>query len=107
MTKLVTTGVQFPDATIQTTLVTDIGQGQTWQAFTSPTRQAGTNYTNSSGKSISVAITTIGDGYITVGGVIAARSGVGDATNHLNAIIPNNGLYSMTGSASNWRELRG
>jgi len=107
MTKMVSTGVQFPDATIQTTLVTDIGEGQTWQAFTSPARVTGTTYTNSSGKSISFSITTQADGYITVGGVIAARSAINDATNHLNAIVPNGATYSMTGNAFTWRELRG
>jgi hypothetical protein len=106
MTKLVATGVEFPDATIQTTLVTDIGVGQTWQAFASPARVTGTTYTNSSGKSISLSITTQGAGYITVQGVISAFSAINDAVNHLNTIVPNGAAYFMTGAAYDWRELR-
>ena len=106
MTKLVATGIEFPDTTIQTTLVTDIGVGQTWQAFASPARVTGTTYTNSSGKSISVSITTQGTGYITVGAVATAVSAINDAVNHLNTIVPNGATYFMTGNAYDWRELR-
>jgi hypothetical protein len=106
MTKLVATGIEFPDATTQTTAQSDIGVGQTWQNVAG-SRSAGVTYTNSSGKSISMAVSTIGTAYITVGGVLAAVSGIGDATNYLGAIIPNGTTYSMTGAVGIWAELRG
>ena len=105
MTKLVATGVQFPDTTIQTTLVTDIGVGQTWQSVVG-SRSAGVTYTYSTGKSISMAVSTIGNAYITVQGEIAAYSGINDATNYLGAIIPNGATYFMTGAIGIWAELR-
>lgn len=106
MTKLVATGIEFPDATVQTTAQSDIGVGQTWQNVAG-SRSAGVTYTNSTGKSISMAVSTIGNAYITVGGVVAAYSGINDATNYLGAVIPNGTQYYMTGAIGIWAELRG
>jgi hypothetical protein len=109
MTKLVTTGVEFPDATIQTSAAVMIGSGQTWQAFTSPTRTNGTTYTNSTGRSIQIGVRIQAGSSITVNGVTAATSGINNATNFLGAIVPNGNTYvvsSGTGAVSNWAELR-
>lgn len=104
---LVSTGIQFPDASIQTTVVQDIGPGQTWQNVAA-SRAAGTVYTNSTGRPISVSITSIGTAYITVQGVIASRSGIGNATNYLGAVVPPGATYNLnTGAAKPvWAELR-
>jgi len=109
MTKLVTTGVEFPDATIQTSAAAMIGSGQTWQAFTSPARVNSGTYTNTTGRSIQIGVRIQGDSTITVSGVVAARSGINNATNFLGAIVPNGATYivsSGTGVVSNWAELR-
>lgn len=107
MTRLVSTGVRFPNATVQTSAKSDIGVGQTWQNVAS-SRSAGTTYTNSTGKSISVSITSIGNAYITVQGVVAAYSGINDATNYLGAVVPNGATYSLNAGAAKpvWAELR-
>lgn len=109
MTKLVATGVQFPDATVQTTAQSDIGVGQTWQDVIG-SRSAGVTYTNSTGKSISVGIRSQGgNAVLTVGGVIAAQSGINDASNYIGAVVPPSTTYILQAGApiGNWAELRG
>ena len=105
---LTVNGVQFPDLTSQTSNQPDIGNGQTWQDVAA-SRAAGTTYTNTTGRSISVGIRSQGGSAIlTVGGVIAARSGINDASNYIGAIVPNNTTYILAAGApiGEWAELR-
>lgn len=90
-----------------------IGIGQTWQNMTS-SRSFGSSYTNSTSKSIMVAITsTAGSGTTmaaTVGGVLVQTNGVHAATelNTLTFIVPPSTSYSVasTETLNNWAELR-
>ena len=97
--------------TITATATNGLGVGQTWQAMStaaSPAnlqRLANTDYTNSTGKPIMVSITSAGTLQITVGGVIAARSGVDNATNSLTVIVPAGAIYRCN-QAGTWAELR-
>ena len=95
-------------ATTATNVTNAVGQGQTWQAFTSPTRALSTNYTNSTGKPIVLSVTIIGNANITVDSIVTAASSVGNAGNSLTTIIPNGSVYSVTsgGAFSTWAELR-
>lgn len=105
-TSLVSTGVQFPDNSIQTSA--SIGSGQTWQDVAA-SRAAGTTYTNTTGRSISVGIRSQGGSAIlTVGGVIAARSSINNASNFIGAIVPDNTTYILAAGAPihEWAELR-
>jgi hypothetical protein len=108
MTLLVSTGVQFPDATTQTTAANSIGSGQTWQDVIG-SRAAGTTYTNTTGRSIQVGIRSQGGAAIlTVGGVVAAQSGINNASNFIGAIVPPATTYILSAGAPvyNWAELR-
>jgi hypothetical protein len=103
---LVSTGVQFPNATIQTTAANDIGVGQAWIAVS---RTAGTTYTNSTGKPISIGIRSQGGNAILyVSGVIAARSSINNASNYIGAVAPPGATYYIQAGAPvyNWAELR-
>lgn len=108
MTALVTTGVQFPDSSIQTSAAASIGAGQTWQNVIG-SRAAGTTYTNSTGRSIQVGIRSQGgNAVLTVGGVVAAQSGINNASNFIGAIVPPATTYILQAGAPvyNWAELR-
>jgi len=107
MTKMVSTGVQFPDLTIQTSAAVMIGTGQTWQNVIG-SRALSTTYTNSTGRSIQVGVRIQGNSTITVAGVIAAQSGINNATNFLGAIVPSGATYVVASATglSNWAELR-
>jgi hypothetical protein len=108
MTRLVTTGVKFPDTTIQTTASNPIGDGQTWQDVIG-SRAAGTTYTNTTGRSIQVGIRSQGgNAVLTVGGVVAAQSGINNASNFIGAIVPASTTYVLQSGAPvyNWAELR-
>ena len=83
-----------------------IGTGQSWVNFATG-RSSGVTYTNSTGESIMVSVQVIGGATITVGGVVAASSGVNDAQNHLHAVVPNGSTYIAAGSIGRWSELRG
>jgi hypothetical protein len=88
-----------------------IGVGQTWQDVTS-SRAIATDYTNTTGKPIMVAINfnTGTSGIILVDGVFAGigATTVGQATGGLNTIVPNGSVYRYNGLASvlSWSELR-
>ena len=94
-------------ATTATNAVNVIGVGQTWQNVAG-SRSSGTNYTNSTGKPIMVSITSIGTARITVGGVVAAQSGINNATSQICVIVPNGTTYSLNAGApiGLWAELR-
>jgi hypothetical protein len=96
---------------------TAIGVGQTWQNVTS-TRVTGTTYTNSTGRPIQVNV-VMGNFLdaavnmtLTVDGLNVAtfgygRAGAGDNGNGTcTAIVPAGSTYVVTGTWSNWYELR-
>ena len=101
-----------------------IGVGQTWQqwAWSSGSRNINTNYTNTTGRPIVVAITgasNIRSMTLTVNGVMVANDSVGDYNSAAGGlghswvmgIVPHGGTYrvAMIGTSSpryNWAELR-
>jgi hypothetical protein len=96
-----------------------IGVGQTWQDV-SASRDAGTTYTNDTGKPIALSLQSYGDDSngsdlkIVVDGVDVARSAVndGNSVDYCSgfAIIPNGSTYSGNtvnrGGTLVWLELR-
>ena len=101
-----TVTAQATSAPTVTIALNAIGEGQIWQVLTS-SRTAGTTYTNSTGESISVSIQVQGTAVLQVGGVVAATSGIGDASNYIGAIVPNGSTYVLsTGPNQRWSELR-
>jgi hypothetical protein len=94
-----------------------IGVGQTWQDVTA-SRSTGTTYTNSTGRPIQVNVVmgTYTDAAVymtlTVDGLPVAKYGYGRAGAGSNgngictAIIPAGSTYVMTGTWTNWYELR-
>jgi hypothetical protein len=92
----------------------DIGVGQTWQAFTSPTRQLGTTYTNNTGKPIFVSV-YLGSGpalgtTLTIGGVAVDSAFTSASVNNgVGGIVPNGTSYIINASGATvafWAELR-
>jgi hypothetical protein len=90
-----------------------IGASQTWQDLTS-SRSAGTTYTNSTGRPISISI--VGNGSyagfaVTVDSLNlvnfqGANSTIGDFTYTASLIIPAGSTYSVSrGGFSSWFEL--
>ena len=113
-----TAGVTFNDATVQATAaVPGIGVGQTWQT---PSRAAGTTYTNSTGKPILIVVSGLANAlntwftYIYVDGVQLsfAYGGGGSGAAYFyfpaSVIVPNGSTYSVTaaGGIALWTELR-
>lgn len=94
--------------------ITDsLNSGQTWQNVTG-SRALGTNYTNSTGKPITVAFSgqsSAGNGTVYVNSV-TIFSGQGRSTYYnglpIFFIVPPGGVYQITGwdGVSNWSELR-
>lgn len=86
------------------------GDGQQWQTVS---RSDGTTYTNSTGRSIMVAITLTlastaqvshnGTTWVTVGDAAGSE---GDRRNTVSFIVPPGHRYRCVGSFSLWRELR-
>ena len=86
------------------------GEGQQWQTVS---RSDGTTYTNSTGRSIMVAITLTlastaqvshnGSTWVTVGDAAGSE---GDRRNTVSFIVPPGHRYRCVGSFSLWRELR-
>ncbi|MDO8385097.1 MAG: hypothetical protein Q7T13_01690 [Polaromonas sp.] len=103
------------------TAVKPIGVGQTWQVVTG-SRALSTTYTNSTGRPIQVAVTTIGTAngsstqlYFDVNGVTVHRSGTvlgaGGAVAGPNVclVVPDGATYAVTtsqGAIAIWAELR-
>lgn len=115
-----TNTVTLPAATGTAALTSDvIGIGQTWQNV-GASRSSGTTYTNSTGRTIMVAITGLITGsvpftdWFEVGGVVVSRvGGVGSTANmpaYVYAIVPPAATYrlnTVSGVAFNyWSELR-
>lgn len=90
---------------------TVLGLGQTWQDVTA-SRAAATNYTNTTGKPITICVSFnyVGNGTssITVGGVLVNRFtfGLGGTGATMSAIIPAGSVYSAQGNIGIWVELR-
>jgi hypothetical protein len=104
------TGITFPDSTTQATAaVQSIGVAQTWQNMIG-SRAAGTNYTNSTGRPIMVAITTStgnsSASFYINGNLVATQGGDLNNTNTFTFIIPNGDNYRISNSVSQWWELR-
>ena len=108
--------VTFPDATTQNSA--SIGFGQTWQDV-SASRSAGTTYTNSTGRPISVVIKAQSTGagyqpYMTIGGVNVQMGGSAANNNSYSIgffIVPVGATYVLNAnggavSANGWNELR-
>lgn len=83
-----------------------LGWGQTWQNVTG-SRSAGVTYTNTTGKPIQLAITTLSNGYISINGSQVQRSDSASWSTH-NLIIPNNSTYLVQSGLTidKWWELR-
>lgn len=86
-----------------------LGFGQSWQSVTD-SRASNTNYTNSTGKPIQVNIYSVGSGgqfnLIVDGITVAANNPDVSAGSTATVIVPNNSVYSFTGSFFFWTELR-
>lgn len=95
-----------------------IGVGQTWQDVTA-SRAAGTTYTNTTGRSIGVAITIQGGGgvetwTVSVGGVLVFTGDPGTGSPSTSTqvffIVPHGVTYTTnnpgTGAITKWTELR-
>jgi hypothetical protein len=81
-----------------------IGVNQTWTNLTG-SRSANTTYTNSTGKPIQLSVRNTNQVTITVNSLaIGFLSSAAGST--MNAIIPNGGTYSYTGTIDSWFELR-
>jgi hypothetical protein len=81
-----------------------IGANQTWTNLTG-SRSASTTYTNSTGKPIQLSVRNTNAVTITVNGLaLGFLSSAAGST--MNAIIPNGGTYSYTGTIDSWFELR-
>ena len=114
-TQLISTGIQFPDATTQTTAAAGLGDGQTWQDVTA-SRAINTTYTNSTGRTIYVVVyyqTSQGgatstftlDGYAYSNYAYNINIANYWAYNTWAFVIPNGSTYRCT-AKTNWRELR-
>ena len=109
-----TTGLTFNNGSTQN--VGGIGIAQTWQDLTA-SRAAFTTYTNTTGKPISVQVSTVnGSGAVTsstallIDGVQVANPGEqSNRRSWVGGIVPNGSTYFISLSAngiSNWAELR-
>lgn len=91
------------------TLMQPLGVGQTWTDV-SGSRAFATTYTNSTGRPITVAITTVSTGgaYLVVNGVSTQRTGATATYTVVSAVVPSGGTYSLGsgGSITAWTELR-
>jgi hypothetical protein len=103
ITATASSAVTTPSATIA---LNAIGTGQTWQVVTG-SRTAGTTYTNSTGKPIMVSIQVQNTAVLQVNSVVAATSGIGNASNFIGAIVPAGATYVLSsGPNQRWSELR-
>lgn len=98
------------------TSLSSFGYGQTWQNVTA-SRSASTVFTNTSGKAIQVAITSVGATTnivftFLINGVVIQSSGVqsaGTGIIYVGSTVPHGSTYSLqiaSGALSTWLELR-
>ena len=105
-------GKELKDS-LNATVSSSFGVGQTWVAVTS-SRVVGTTYTNTTGRPITVNITLNGRndsssmaaevGEVTVG-VLSCSSAYGQ-TKTMRFIVPHGHNYRVTGTFDSWSELR-
>ena len=107
-------GVTSVNGSTGAVTVYDIGVGQNWST---PSRSAGTTYTNSTGRAIAVSVyvsggTHSGGGYLYVNGVLVSSAGGYDngGVSTMFAIVPPGqtysvSLYGINPSVANWAEL--
>ena len=96
---------------LDTTITSSFGIGQTWQNMTE-SRALATTYTNSTSRAITICVT----GYMSANGtlsgtvdgsVVQSFKGYSSGlTSTITLIVPPNGTYSITGSKESWWELR-
>ena len=89
--------------TLDTTVSSSFGVGQTWQDFTT-SRVSGTTYTNSTGKPILVVVNTYGGTSIVDGVTLRYRGD--DSEGDWSFIVPSGSTYSVTGDIRSLAELR-
>lgn len=99
------------NATTATDVTNAVGSGQTWQAFSSPTRQSGVTYTNSTSKPIMVSLSlgaaTSGAPFsVVVDGVTIAAGTIFSNWICHSFIVPVGKTYVVTCGAIGWAELR-
>lgn len=98
-------------ATTATNSTNGLGVGQTWQTFSSPARQSGVTYTNSTAKPIAVSLnfgaafngapySVYVDGVLIVGGTIYSN------TVPYFFIVPSGSTYQANCGQIGWAELR-
>lgn len=83
-----------------------LGVGQTWQTVT---RNAGTTYTNTTGRTIAISLygsAGSGTSSLTIGGVVVAQTIYNSSGGTMFGLIPNGTDYSYSGIALTVRELR-
>jgi hypothetical protein len=93
-------------ATQLATAVQPIGVGQTWQAVT---RNAGTTYTNTTGRTIAISLYGSGGSgtnSLTIGGVVVGQLVFNNSGGTIFGLIPDGADYSYSGTALTARELR-
>ena len=88
--------------TLDTTVSSSFGVGQTWQNMTS-SRVSGTTYTNSTTRTIELYIQTgVNGSSVTVDGSVLPTHG----SSMVQLVVPSAKTYSFGGSFSAWWELR-
>ena len=88
--------------TLDTTVSSSFGVGQTWQNMTS-SRVSGTTYTNSTSRTIELYIQTgVNGSSVTVDGGVLPTHG----SSMIQLVVPSGKTYSYGGSFSAWWELR-
>ena len=88
--------------TLDTTVSSSFGVGQTWQNMTS-SRVSGTTYTNSTTRTIELYIQTgVNGSSVTVDGSVLPTHG----SSMIQLVVPSGKTYSYGGSFSAWWELR-
>lgn len=111
------TGITFPDGSVQSSAAVSIGVGQTWSTYS---RSGGTDYQNTTGKPIQVSITVTGGDYNNATFYVGVSTSsyvqigysyqIGAGTYQtISFIVPNNNWYKvvLSGDAiSSWAELR-
>ena len=106
-----TNGITWPSTTVQGDA--GIGFGQTWQNLIG-SRSLGVTYTNSTGKSIFLQVSTASAGdtsiSVTVNGLLIylGRNSVSGGSPYGSILIPNGNTYnvSVSGALQTWYELR-
>ena len=121
ITKIGSAGVTFPDGTIQESAAGALGQ--TWASYTA-SRSANVWYTNSTGKTIMIAVIENGNGFSSIGASVSPDGGttsvsVGSGasgasggwghTHDVTFLVPNGWSYIVSwnnATSMSWSEMR-